>query len=102
MPALAANQNMGTSTVCRTGTAPNAARTRKAIAKIGKVNRSRLRAGCTAWEKHQTAAKIRTMAGTQLEYGAGNRGCQPPRNSSVATHVMVTMLAYSDMKKQAN
>src|SRR5438874_6167814 len=48
------------------------------------------------------ATTTKTAVATQLEYGAGNSGCQPPRNSNVATHVMVTMLAYSDMKKQAN
>ena len=42
------------------------------------------------------------MLATQFEYGAGNNGCQPPRNSSVATQVMVIMFAYSDMKKEAN
>src|SRR5882757_3185564 len=33
---------------------------------------------------------------------AGQSGCQPPRNSSVATEQTVTMLAYSAMKKEAN
>src|SRR6266849_3747024 len=32
----------------------------------------------------------------------GNSGCQPPRNSSVATQETVTMLAYSAMKNAAN
>ena len=39
---------------------------------------------------------------SSLNKALGNNGCQPPRNNSVATHVMVTMLAYSDMKKHAN
>src|SRR6185312_14274003 len=43
-----------------------------------------------------------TAVTTQFEYGAGNKGCHPPKYNSVATQVMVTMLAYSDMKKQAN
>ena len=32
----------------------------------------------------------------------GQSGCQPPRNSSVATQQTVIMLAYSAMKKAAN
>src|SRR5580700_3901508 len=35
-------------------------------------------------------------------YSAGNKGCHPPRNSSVATQETVTMLAYSAMKNDAN
>src|ERR1041385_359746 len=35
-------------------------------------------------------------------YCSGQRGCQPPRKSSVATQDTVTMLAYSAMKKLAN
>src|SRR5579862_478295 len=35
-------------------------------------------------------------------YSAGNNGCQPPRNSRVATQETVTMLAYSAMKNEAN
>src|SRR5580658_4749224 len=35
-------------------------------------------------------------------YSAGNSGCHPPRNSSVATQETVTMLAYSAMKNAAN
>src|SRR5579871_4396996 len=42
------------------------------------------------------------ITGTAFEYGAGNRGVQPPRNKSVATQATVTMLAYSAMKKDAN
>src|SRR6476661_2714993 len=48
------------------------------------------------------AASRKTITGTKFESGAGNNGCQPPRYNNVATQVMVTMLAYSDMKKQAN
>src|ERR1700686_4073276 len=44
----------------------------------------------------------KTITGTKFEYGAGNAGVHPPRNSSVATHVTVSMLAYSAMKKAAN
>src|ERR1041385_710994 len=35
-------------------------------------------------------------------YSAGHSGCQPPRNSKVATQETVTMLAYSAMKNDAN
>src|SRR6266404_3839700 len=44
----------------------------------------------------------KTITGTKFEYGAGNAGVHPPRNNSVATHVTVSMLAYSAMKKAAN
>src|SRR5579871_311062 len=35
-------------------------------------------------------------------YSAGNSGCQPPRNRTVAIAETVTMLAYSAMKNDAN
>ena len=42
-------------------------------------------------------------AGTKFEpYAAGNSGCHPPRNSTVAMQHTVIMLAYSAMKKEAN
>src|SRR6266567_1398921 len=47
-------------------------------------------------------ASANTTTGTQFDQGAGNRGVQPPRNSSVATHVTVIMLQYSAMKNDAN
>src|SRR5580698_10287565 len=34
-------------------------------------------------------------------YSTGHKGCQPPRNSSVAMQQTVTMLAYSAMKNDA-
>src|SRR5437868_10446336 len=49
-----------------------------------------------------SATNANTTGATQFEYGAGKSGCQPPRNSNVATHVIVIMFAYSDMKKEAN
>src|SRR6476660_7846724 len=43
------------------------------------------------------------MVGMNFDpYSAGNGGCQPPRNSSVATQETVIMLAYSAMKNEAN
>src|SRR5690349_8104723 len=100
-PALQANQKTGTRKVCKNGIAQITARTRAPTPKIGMVRRSRRRAGCAAWKKNTSAAPRNTIVGTQSEYGAGKRGCHPPRKSNVATHEIVTMLAYSDMKKQA-
>src|SRR5580692_2540957 len=50
-----------------------------------------------------SAPKANTSVGMNRDpYSAGNNGCQPPRNSSVATQDTVTMLAYSAIKNDAN
>src|SRR3954451_9631623 len=68
----------------------------------GSVNRSNGRAGFKPWNTEIAAAPRNRTTGTSHDpYSAGHRGCHPPRNSSVATEVIVTMFAYSAIKKAA-
>ena len=43
-----------------------------------------------------------SSVGTKVATAGGTIGCQPPRNSAVATEQTMIMLQYSAMKKAAN
>src|ERR1035438_7562750 len=69
----------------------------------GRGKRSTRRAGRAACKKLINPAPTKISGGIRFEpYAAGKMGCQPPRNSSVATQETVTMLQYSAIKNAAN
>src|SRR6185369_14420519 len=101
--AFAENQMMGISGSATAGIRNTPANAKNATPTTGSVKRSSGRAGLMAWRKQSIPAPAITSDGRKLEpYCAGNGGCQPPRNSSVATQEIVTMLQYSAMKNAAN
>ena len=68
----------------------------------GSVMRSNGRAGFSPWKIEMIPAATKSNTGMSHDpYACGKSGCQPPRNSSVATEVIVIMFAYSAMKKAA-
>src|SRR5882672_7557201 len=101
--ALAENQMIGISGSATAGIRKRPAKPKNTIPTTGSVNRSSGRAGLAACKKHSKPAPAIASDGKKLEpYSAGNGGCQPPKNSSVATQETVTMLQYSAMKNAAN
>src|SRR5258707_15206803 len=101
--ALAENQMIGISGSETAGIRKRPASPKKAIPTTGRVMRSSGRAGLAACKKQTTPAPAIASDGRKLEpKAAGNGGCHPPRNSSVATQETVTMLQYSAMKNAAN
>src|SRR5438270_480103 len=94
--AFAENQMMGISGAETAGIRISPARAKNTTPNTGSVSRSNGLAGLAACRKLKMPAPTRISEGKKLEpYCAGNGGCHPPRNRSVATQETVTMLAYS-------
>src|SRR5579884_4129029 len=102
-PVFAQNQNSGSNQLCTIGRRKMPAKTRNTIPNAGNVYLSIFRAGLAAWYRAVRPAITKITLGRRFDpYCAGQRGSQPPRNSSVAMELTVTMFRYSAMKKEAN
>src|SRR5437773_1107132 len=102
-PVLAQNQNSGISHPCTIGSRNTAAINRNTRPNAVRDKWSRRRAGCAAWYSATTPASAKIKLGARLDpYRAGQGAIHPPRNSSVAMALTVTMLAYSAIKNEAN
>ena len=102
-PVLAQNQKSGISQLCTIGRANTAASTRKITPNPVSVYLSSFRAGCAPWYSAVRPAMMKIALGTNREpYSAGQGASQPPRKSSVAIELTVTIFRYSAMKNAAN